>query len=155
MSKFSIAIHGGAGTILRKNMSPEKELLYRKSLEEALGTGFKILSEKGSAIDAVKAAVMLLEDNSLFNAGRGSVFTHEGTHEMDAAIMDGKLLKAGAVAGVRTIRNPIELAHAVMEKSEHVFLSGEGAENFAELEGIKTEPEEYFSRRCVMTSCKR
>lgn len=144
MSKFSIAIHGGAGTILRKNMSPEKELLYRKSLEEALGTGFKILSEKGSAIDAVKAAVMLLEDNSLFNAGRGSVFTHEGTHEMDAAIMDGKLLKAGAVAGVRTIRNPIELAHAVMEKSEHVFLSGEGAENFAELEGIKTEPEEYF-----------
>ena len=144
MSKFAIAIHGGAGTILKKNMTPEKELVYRRGLEEALDAGYNVLAKKGSALDAVKTAVMALEDNSLFNAGRGSVFTHEGFHEMDASIMEGRNLKAGAVAGVRNIRNPVELAAMVMEHSEHVFLSGEGAEAFAESMGLRKEPDEYF-----------
>lgn len=144
MSKFTIAIHGGAGTILKKSMTPEKELLYRKGLEEALEAGFRILAGNGKAIQAVKAAVMVLEDNSLFNAGRGSVFTNEGRHEMDAAIMEGGQLRAGAVAGVRNIRNPVELAFEVMEQSDHVFLCGDGAEAFAESQGIKSETDEYF-----------
>ncbi len=144
MSKFTIAIHGGAGTILKKSMTPEKELLYKRSLEEALEAGYKVLEGKGSSLDAVVAAVLVLEDNSLFNAGRGSVFTHEGYHEMDAAVMEGRNLKAGAVAGVSNIRNPIELAKAVMEQSEHVFLSGEGAEDFAEQHDIRKENSEYF-----------
>jgi L-asparaginase / beta-aspartyl-peptidase len=144
MSKFSIAIHGGAGIILKKNMTPERELLYRKGLQEALDAGYEVLAGKGTALDAVKRAVIVLEDNSLFNAGRGSVFTHDGHHEMDAAIMEGRSLSAGAVAAVKNIRNPVELAFTVMRDSEHVFLCGDGAEAFAELYGIKREPDEYF-----------
>ena len=144
MSKFTIAIHGGAGTISKKSMTPEKEAAYFKALNEALDAGYRILNKKGNAIDAVKAAVMELENNILFNAGKGSVFTNTETHEMDASIMDGKKLSAGAVAAVKNIRNPIELAYAVMKKSEHVFLIGKGAEEFAKQNGIVFEPDEYF-----------
>src|SRR5687767_5684753 len=144
MSKYTLAIHGGAGKILKKNITAEQGLLYKKGLEEALEAGFAVLDKKGSALDAVRIAVMTLEDNIFFNAGRGSVFTHEGLHEMDAAIMDGEKLRAGAVAGVRNIRNPIELAYEIMKNSNHVFLSGEGANAFAEEHGMKKEADEYF-----------
>ena len=144
MSKFSIAIHGGAGTILKKDMSPDKEKAYREGLGEALQAGFNVLSQGGSSMDAVRAAVVMLENNILFNAGRGSVFTKSGHQEMDAAVMDGSNLAAGAVAGVRNIRNPVELAFAVMTKSPHVMLAGEGANEFAKLQGLQTEPDEYF-----------
>jgi len=144
MSKFTIAIHGGAGTISKKSMTPEKEAAYLKALNEALDAGYKVLEKNGDALDAVKAAVIELENNILFNAGKGSVFTNTGTHEMDASIMDGRDLSAGAVAAVKNIRNPIELAYAVMKKSEHVFLIGNGAEEFAKQNGIAFEPDEYF-----------
>jgi beta-aspartyl-peptidase (threonine type) len=144
MAKISLVIHGGAGTILRKNMTAEKELAYRTALQSALDGGYSVLEKNGSAIDAVKEAVVSLEDCILFNAGRGSVFTHTGTHEMDAALMDGKTLQAGAVAGVKNIRNPILLADCVIKNSEHILLLGSGAEEFAKLYGIKTEPDEYF-----------
>ena len=144
MSKFTIAIHGGAGTISRKSMTAEKEAAYLNALNDALDAGYKILEKKGDALDAVKAAVIELENNILFNAGKGSVFTNTGTHEMDASIMDGRDLSAGAVAAVKNIRNPIELAYAVMKKSEHVFLIGNGAEEFAKQIGIAFEPDEYF-----------
>ena len=144
MSKFTIAIHGGAGTISKKNMTPEKEAAYLNALNEALDAGYRILEKNGNALDAVKAAVIELENNSLFNAGKGSVFTNTGTHEMDASIMDGKDLSAGAVAAVKNIRNPIELAYTVMKKSEHVLLIGNGAEEFAKQNGIAFEADEYF-----------
>ena len=144
MTKISIAIHGGAGTISKKSITPEKEAAYLKALNEALDTGYKVLQKNGDALDAVKAAVIEMENNILFNAGKGSVFTNTGTHEMDASIMDGRDLSAGAVAAVKNIRNPIELAYAVMKKSEHVFLIGKGAEEFAKQNGITFEPDEYF-----------
>jgi len=144
MSKFTIAVHGGAGTISKKSMTPEKEAAYFKALNEAIDAGYRILEKKGSALDAVKAAVIELENNILFNAGKGSVFTNTETHEMDASIMDGKDLSAGAVAAVKNIRNPVELAYSVMKKSEHVFLIGNGAEEFAKQNGIAFEPDEYF-----------
>ena len=144
MSKFTIAIHGGAGTISRKTMTAEKEAAYLKALNEALDAGYKILEKKGDALDAVKAAVIELENNILFNAGKGSVFTNTGTHEMDASIMDGRDLSAGAVAAVKNIRNPVELAYTVMKNSEHVFFIGSGAEEFAKQNGIAIEPDEYF-----------
>jgi len=144
MSKFTIAIHGGAGTISRKSMTPEKEAAYFKALNDALDAGYRILEKKGNAIDAVKAAVIALENNILFNAGKGSVFTNTGSHEMDASIMDGKDLSAGAVAAICNVKNPIELAYTVMKKSEHVFLIGKGAEEFAKQNGIVFEPDEYF-----------
>src|SRR5690349_8051640 len=144
MSNFSIAIHGGAGTILRNQLSAEKEQAYKNALQESLDAGFKILSSGGSAMDAVQAALVSLEDCPLFNAGKGSVFTHDEKHEMDAAIMDGKNLQAGAVAGVSNLRNPVLLARAVMEKSEHVLLSGKGAEDFARTLNLQFEPDEYF-----------
>ncbi len=144
MSKFTIAIHGGAGTISKKNMAPEKEAAYVKGLNDALDAGYRILEKKGNALDAVKAAVIALENNILFNAGKGSVFTNTETHEMDAAIMDGGDLSAGAVAAIKNIRNPIELAYTVMKKSDHVFLIGSGAEEFAKQNGIVFEPDEYF-----------
>ena len=144
MSKFTIVIHGGAGTISKKSMTQEKEAEYLKALDDALKAGYKILEKKGNALDAVKAAVIELENNILFNAGKGSVFTNTGTHEMDASIMDGKGLSAGAVAAVKNIRNPIELAYTVMKKSEHVFLIGKGAEEFAKQNGIEFETDEYF-----------
>ncbi|MEI6947091.1 isoaspartyl peptidase/L-asparaginase [Paraflavisolibacter sp. H34] len=144
MQRYTIAIHGGAGTISKEDMTPEQERDYLKGLEEALRGGYAVLEGGGTALAAVKAAVMLLEDNPLFNAGRGSVFTHEGLHEMDASIMDGSTLKAGAVACVRNVRNPIELAAEVMEHSSHVFLAGSGAQEFARFRGLRLEPDDYF-----------
>ena len=144
MQPFSIVIHGGAGTILKEDMTPELEKAYTKGLDEALSAGYAVLEEGGEAANAVKAAIVVLEDNLLFNAGRGSVFTKKGVQEMDAAIMDGKNREAGSVAGVRNVRNPIELAAEVMHNSNHVFLSGKGANDFAIKQGIKLEPDEFF-----------
>lgn len=144
MTKISIAIHGGAGTIVKEDMTPELEVAYRNALKEAMDAGYAVLENGGTSINAVKAAVVVMEDNVLFNAGRGSVFTKKGLNEMDAAIMDGNTLDAGAVAGARNIRNPIELAEEVMLHSGHVFLSGKGANDFAIKQGIKLEPDEYF-----------
>ncbi|MGN6194276.1 MAG: isoaspartyl peptidase/L-asparaginase family protein [Ginsengibacter sp.] len=144
MQKISIAIHGGAGTILKGDLSPELDAAYRKGLAEALEAGYAVLKMNGKAINAVKAAVVILEDNPLFNAGRGAVFTKKGLNEMDAAIMNGNTLNAGAVAGVRNVRNPVLLADEVMVHSGHVFLSGKGANDFAIKQGIKLEPDEYF-----------
>ncbi len=144
MGKISLAIHGGAGTIVKEDMAAEQEEAYRIALNEALDAGYNILENGGSAVKAVEAAVVKMEDNILFNAGRGSVFTKMGLNEMDAAIMDGATLRAGAVAGVRNIRNPIILAEEVMLHSGHVFLSGDGANDFAIKQGIKLEPDEYF-----------
>lgn len=144
MSTCTIAIHGGAGTILKDDMTPELEAKYLQGLEDALLAAYAILENGGSAVNAVKLAVMVLEDNILFNAGRGSVFTKKGVHEMDAAIMDGSTLRAGAVAAVRNIRNPIALAMEVMHHSRHVFLSGDGAVEFAIKQGIALEPDEFF-----------
>lgn len=144
MAKFTLVIHGGAGTILKEDMTPELEQAYMNALKEALNAGYGVLEEGGSAVNAVKAALVVMEDNVLFNAGKGSVFTKKGVQEMDAAIMDGKTLEAGAVATVRNVRNPIELATEVMTNSDHVFLNGKGAGNFAIKQGIKLEPDEYF-----------
>src|SRR5664279_2575938 len=144
MTKISIAIHGGAGTILKEDMTPELEGAYRGALKEALDAGYAVLETGGTAVNAVKAAVVVMEDNALFNAGKGAVFTKKGLHELDAAIMDGATLDAGAIAGVRNIRNPVELASEVMLHSGHVFLSGEGANDFAVKQGMKPEPDEYF-----------
>lgn len=144
MENFTLAIHGGAGTILKEDMTFELEQAYIEGLKQALHAGFAVLVKGGTSVNAVKAAVIVLEDNILFNAGRGSVFTKKGLHEMDAAIMDGSNLSAGAVAGVRNVRNPIELATEIMHNSDHVFLSGKGANDFAIKQGIKLEPDEYF-----------
>ena len=144
MSNFTIVIHGGAGTILKEDMTPELEHAYFEGLQQALNISYAVLEEGGTAVNAVKAALVLLEDNVLFNAGRGSVFTKKGVQEMDAAIMDGIDLSAGAVAGVRNVRNPIELATEVMRNSNHVFLSGKGANDFAIKQGVKLEPDEFF-----------
>lgn len=141
---FTIVVHGGAGTILKEDMTPELEKAYQEGLQQALDASYAVLEKGGTAVNAVKAAIVVLEDNVLFNAGRGSVFTKKGLQEMDAAIMDGSDLSAGAVAAVRNIRNPIELATEVMRNSNHVFLSGKGANDFAIKQGIKLEPDEYF-----------
>lgn len=139
-----LVIHGGAGTILKKNMSPEKERAYLASLEEALKKGYAILQGGGTSLDAVEAVVKILEDNPLFNAGKGAVFTNEGKIELDAAIMNGKTLGAGSVAGVTTVKNPITAARAVMEKSEHVMMIGRGAELFAKQQGLTIVDPSYF-----------
>ncbi len=144
MTKIALAIHGGAGTILRSQMTPALEAEYRSGLEDALKAGWEILEKGGSSLDAVETAVCSLEDFPLFNAGRGSVFTHEGEQEMDASIMDGRTIKAGAVAFVKNIKNPVSLARLVMERTEHVLLAGEGANQFAEQIGVAMEPDEYF-----------
>jgi len=144
MSKIALAIHGGAGTILRSQMTAELEREYRTGLESALNAGWGILEKGGSSLDAVEAAVVSLEDHPLFNAGRGSVFTHEGRNEMDAAIMDGKTLDAGAVAFVKNVKNPIRLARLVMSKSGHVMLAGEGAIEFGHQMGAEFADDEYF-----------
>ncbi len=141
---YTLVIHGGAGTILKDEMTPDLEKAYMDGLNQALQVGFAVLEEGGTAVNAVKASLVLLEDHVLFNAGRGAVFTKKGVQEMDAAIMDGKSLEAGAVAGVRNVRNPIELATEVMHNSNHVFLSGKGANDFAIKQGVKLEPDEYF-----------
>lgn len=141
---YVMVIHGGAGTILKKNMTPEKEKAYKEKLTEALQTGYDLLKAGKSSLDAVEAAVRVMEDSPLFNAGKGAVFTNEGRNELDAAIMDGKTLAAGSIAGVTTIRNPISAARAVMEKSEHVMMVGEGAEKFARQAGLEIVSPKYF-----------
>jgi L-asparaginase / beta-aspartyl-peptidase len=144
MGRFTLVIHGGAGTILKSDMTSELEQAYIHALEEGIDAGYGVLEEGGSALNAVKAAIVILEDNILFNAARGSVFTKKGLQEMDAAVMDGSTLSAGAITGVRNVRNPIELAMEVMQNSNHVFLSGKGAGDYAIKQGIKLEPDEYF-----------
>lgn len=139
-----IAIHGGAGTILRSSMTDELQAQYEQGLNDALEAGYTILKSGGSSLDAVEQAVARLEDFPLFNAGKGSVFNNAGKHEMDASIMNGKDLSAGAVSGVNGIRNPIFLARAIMDHSEHVLLSGKGAEAFAAQQNIATASEDYF-----------
>ncbi len=139
-----LAIHGGAGTIERGNMTPEREAEYRAALEAALRAGFAVLQEGGSAVDAVAAAIPPMEDAPLFNAGKGAVFTSEASVELDASIMDGATLNAGAVAGVTTIKNPILAARLVMEQSPHVMLTGSGAEAFARQHGLEEVENTYF-----------
>jgi L-asparaginase / beta-aspartyl-peptidase len=141
---YGIAIHGGAGTLPRAEMSTEAERRYRTGLKEAIDAGFAVLQAGGTSMDAVTRAVVLLEDNPLFNAGKGAVFTLDGRNELDASIMDGSTLKAGAICGVTRIRNPVLLARAVMEKSEQVMLAGTGAEEFAAAQGFSFVPQSYF-----------
>lgn len=142
--KYVLVIHGGAGTIEKKYMTPEKEKAYKEALTKALEEGYKLINTGHPALDAVQAAVNVLEDSPLFNAGKGAVFTHEGKNELDASIMDGATLKAGAVAGVSTLKNPINAARAVMDKSEHVMMVGRGAELFASENGCETVDPSYF-----------
>jgi beta-aspartyl-peptidase (threonine type) len=141
---FAIAIHAGAGTIRREDLTVEKEQAIRETLEQAVRAGHSVLADGGSSLDAVTSAVTLLEDSPLFNAGKGAVFNAEGKNELDASIMEGAQLNAGAVASVRNIRNPILLARKVMTDSVHVMLMGEGAETFARDQGIVFEDDEYF-----------
>ncbi len=144
--KYTLAVHGGAGTILQSALTPELEAAHRRALEAALTAGADILSGGGAALDAVEAAVKSLEDCPLFNAGRGSVFTHEGLHETDAALMCGKSKNAGAVSLVTGVQNPISLCRKIIDESEHVFLAGKGAEDFARLHGLTfRQPEWFFS----------
>jgi beta-aspartyl-peptidase (threonine type) len=144
MNTFSIAIHGGAGTLVKGMMTPELESQYQQALKRALDEGYAILQNGGTAIEAVESAVVCLENSPLFNAGKGAVFTATETHEMDASIMDGKTLNAGAVSLITGIKNPVTLARDVMEKSEHVFLAGEGAMQFAKKLNYKLEEPSYF-----------
>lgn len=141
---LSIAIHGGAGTLIKGQMTPEKENAYKNALQLALNAGYRVLEKGMSSVDAVEIAVKSLEDTPLFNAGKGSVFTANGTHEMDASIMEGKSLDAAAVSLISGIKNPVSLARCVMEKSEHVFLAGEGAMHFAKQHHFEIVPDEYF-----------
>ena len=142
--KITLVIHGGAGTILKANMTPEVEAAYRETLTNALRTGFAILEKNGSSLDAVEATIRVMEDSPLFNAGKGAVFTHDGRNELDASIMDGSTKMAGAVGSVSIIRNPISAARAVMEKSPHVMMVGRGAELFATSQGLEVVDPSYF-----------
>ena len=144
INNYAIVIHGGAGTVIRENTSKELQKKYEDKLREALEVGYSILESGGSSVDAVEKTIKILEDSELFNAGKGSVLTNEETVEMDASIMTGSDLNAGAVATLKTIKNPISAARAVMEKSKHVFLSGKGAENFAVDNGLETVNNSYF-----------
>jgi beta-aspartyl-peptidase (threonine type) len=144
MTKFAIAVHGGAGTILRSVMTPDKESAYKLALQDAVLSGENILKKGGSSLDAVEHAVRTMEDNELFNAGKGSVFTNEGKNEMDASIMNGADLTAGAVSGVQNIKNPVSLARDIMERSDHVFLSGSGDIDFARKMKLEFMPSDYF-----------
>ncbi|MBX3241770.1 MAG: isoaspartyl peptidase/L-asparaginase [Chitinophagaceae bacterium] len=141
---FVLVVHGGAGTILKSKMTTEREKQYNAGLKSALEAGYTILEQGGSALDAVEAAVKVLEDNALFNAGRGAVFTNEGRNELDASVMDGKSRSAGAVAGVTTVKNPVSAARRVMEKSSHVMMSGAGADRFAAEQGLEIVDPSYF-----------
>jgi beta-aspartyl-peptidase (threonine type) len=138
-----LVIHGGAG-VIRKDLTPEKEKLVRADLEAALAAGYAVLENGGASLDAVTKAILVLEDSPRFNAGKGAVFTHDGSNELDSAIMDGATLRAGAIAGVHRVRNPVLLARAVMEKSPHVFLAGDGAEAFAKEAGVELVDPSYF-----------
>ena len=141
---FGIVLHGGAGTILKKNMSDSLEQVYRDKLEEAIRVGHAVLEEGGSSVEAVRRTINVMEDSPLFNAGRGAVFTNAGTNELDASIMEGSSMNAGAVAGVTTVKNPIDLAIEVMNNSDHVMLAGKGAESFAQQQDIERVDPEYF-----------
>ncbi|MGX5914070.1 isoaspartyl peptidase/L-asparaginase [Aliidiomarina sp. Khilg15.8] len=142
---FAIAIHGGAGTITRENMSAEREAQFTRALEEATNAGYAVLEAGGSSMDATIAAVQVMEGISLFNAGIGAVYTYDGGHELDASFMDGETLNAGAVAGVKTVKSPIQLAREIMDHSRHVMLSGEGAAQFAEERGLEQVDNSYFN----------
>ena len=143
-SQFGIAIHGGAGTVTRANLSAEREVAYREKLAESLAAGHAILKSGGSSLDAVVAAIMVMEDSPLFNAGKGAVFNAGGSIELDAAIMDGATQRAGAVAAMRSAKNPIQVARAVMDQTEHVLLVADGADAFAQAQGFPQMPTEYF-----------
>lgn len=142
-SPITLVIHGGAG-VVKADLTPETEAARRSTMETALRAGYKVLQDGGAATDAVEAAIVVLEDSPLFNAGRGSVLTSAGTVEMDASLMDGGARKAGAVAGVQSVKNPIKLAHLVMDRTPHVLLIGRGAEDFAREQKVDLEPPEYF-----------
>ena len=141
---FGVVIHGGSGIVPKKEMTADREAAYRETLSEALSKGYEILRNEGSSLDAIVEAVVILEDSPLFNAGKGAKFTSSGTNELDASIMDGKTLKAGAVAAVKHIKNPICLARLVMEKSQHVMMIGDGAEAFAHEYDVEFVTEDYF-----------
>src|SRR5690606_11185952 len=143
-SKVTLVIHGGAGTITKSSMTPEKELAYKEKLAEALKAGYNIMMKGGTSIEAVVATIKILEDSPLFNAGKGAVYTNEGKNELDASIMDGNSHQAGAVAGVTTIKNPIEAALAIMNNSPHVMMVGRGAEEFAVSQGVEVVAPSYF-----------
>lgn len=143
-NEFAIIIHGGAGTILKKNMSAEKETAYKSKLEEAIKIGHAILKNGGTSQEAVMKTIQVMEESPLFNAGKGAVFTHEETNELDASFMDGKTLNAGAVAGVTNVKSPIELAIKIMSDSDHVMLSGKGASIFAKEKGLEIVDPSYF-----------
>jgi len=153
--KWSLAIHGGAGTLDPEQMTPERRAAYEADLQRALDAGSKILAEGGAAMDAIKAAIVIMEDSPLFNAGKGAVFTWDGTNELDASIMDGRDRSAGAVAGVKTVKNPILLADTVRTQSEHVFLVGKGAEEFAVSKGFAVTPPEYFATEARREALER
>lgn len=142
--RFGMVIHGGAGTILRSNMTPETEQAYRMKLTEALQAGYTVLNDGGSSLDAIVATIIVMEDSPLFNAGKGAVFTSEGTVELDASIMDGRTRNSGAVAGIKHIKNPIKLARLVMEDSPHVMMVGDGAETFAKEHNLEMVENQYF-----------
>ena len=154
-AEFAIIIHGGAGTILRKNMTPEKEKAYKETLEKAIRVGYDILEQGGSSLDAVQKTINIMEDSPLFNAGKGAVFTNAETNELDASIMDGKTLNAGASAGTTTVRNPINLARVIMEKSPHVMMAGTGAETYAKEEGLELVDPSYFYTEDRFNGLKR
>ena len=143
-NNFGIAIHGGSGTILREKLLPKKEQEFRETLELSIKTGYAILQDGGRALDAVQASVVIMEDSEIFNAGKGSVFTHDETNEMDCSIMCGKTLNCGCATLLRHVKNPILLANTILEKSEHVLLAGDGAEKFAKLHNIELVDEKYF-----------
>lgn len=144
MNNFGIAIHGGSGTILREKLLPKKEQEFRDTLELSIKAGYSILQDGGRALDAVQASVVIMEDSEIFNAGKGSVFTHNETNEMDCSIMCGKTLNCGCATLLRHVKNPILLANAILEKSDHVLLAGDGAEEFAKLHNIELVDEKYF-----------
>ena len=154
-NEFAIVIHGGAGTILKENMSLEKESEYRAKLEEAIRVGYTILQQGGSSLDAVQKTINILEDSPLFNAGKGAVFTNAETNELDASIMDGKTLNAGASAGTTTVKNPIDLARKIMENSPHVMMAREGAETFAKEQGLDIVSPDYFFTEKRLKSLQR
>lgn len=153
--RWSIAIHGGAGTLERRDMTAEKDAAYRAALQTALDAGKAVLAKGGSSLDAVTAAVRVMEEDPKFNAGKGAVYTWDGTHELDAAIMDGRTRAAGSVAGVTTVRSPILLARKVMEDSPHVMLAGRGAEQFAAEKGLELVPNEWFDTPERLEALKR
>ena len=144
INDFAIIIHGGAGTILKKNMTDEKEAAYKAKLEEAIKVGYTILKNGGTSTEAIMKTIQVMENSPLFNAGKGAVFTNAGTNELDASFMDGNTLNAGAVAGVKDVKSPIELAIKIMTDSEHVMLSGEGASTFAKEKGLEMVDSSYF-----------